>query len=136
LYGRLVDIADAWTAAIKDVRDSKLSDDPSLKGVKVSNLEEARNASAPAGRLLDQMNAFSRIAGDVELLSDHDVRIAVAALHAVLRRAARAAIGGGDLVSDIAPARSVALRVMRWELVHGTAVELPDDASEETSHPS
>lgn len=114
LYSRLLDHIDAWTAVLRDLRDTGLPDVSEVR-----NRQEARAASPLAGDALEMLERMTRLRAEVELLADSEVRIGVEVLQQSLRDAFREAIQGRDGLPTVAAQRAGVLAAMRRELVHG-----------------
>ncbi len=113
LYARVLDLADEWSRALQDLRDSKLPD------ADVKTTAEARAAMPLAADNLDMMGRMTRMVAEVTLLADSDVRAAVDGLHSALRKAFAMAVKGQNGLPAVTAHRAETIAAMRRELVQG-----------------
>jgi len=111
-YGRFLDQAHEYIAAIKDLRDAGLPAD-----VQVTSTVDVEAAHPIAARALRAMDAQRRRDSDLDLIADSEVRIAARALSDALRHAFRDAVEQKDGLKDAYRLYHMTVEMMRCELI-------------------
>ncbi|WP_432107359.1 hypothetical protein [Streptomyces sp. AA1529] len=112
LYIRFLAQVDEWIEVTRDIRDS--GGLPRVPDIQSS--EDAREASPLAAAHLDASRAFR--SGDVEMtvLAGTPVLSVLDEFRTKIYAAAREALGGGDMLDEVADQRGRLVRAMRHEL--------------------